>query len=273
MYLSILRFAPIGFCFWFGSLEATPVSAAEFTYDFRGRPYDPKEFRPTGSNHRKVVRTTPNGLRISLPADHVNSLPVGLVVAFGVQGDFEITMDFELLDVPQPQSGHGAGVSLYVTMISPTHEAATIGRWRRPNDQQIVSAHRATTPEDGKRQHFGESAATEALSGKLRLVRNGTTLSFQFAPDESNIFREFFTSEMGSADLESVRIAADNGGTPTKVDVLIKSIAIKGGDLGAARRLPARRARWPWWTGGGLAVCLAVGVAYWMRSRRQRAIA
>jgi hypothetical protein len=244
------------------------MHAAETIHDFRGRPYDPKEFRPTGSNHRKVMHSTPAGLRVTLPADHVNSQPVGLVTTFGVQGDFEITMDFELLDVPNPVSGKGGpGVSLYIIMVSPTKEAATIGCWRGKDGDQGLTSHRATTPPDGKRQHSTEFAAISASSGKLRLVRSGKTLSFQFAPGDSEQFQQFRTSQLGDADLESVRIAADNGGASTKVDALIKSLTIRAGDLGTARPLPVRCARWAWWAGGGVVVLGVVVLFYWRWSR------
>jgi hypothetical protein len=264
----------IGLFFWFAACAAKSPSTAradEFIYDFRGKPYDSNCFRQTGSNHHKVVQTDAFGLRIRLPADHVNSQPVGLATAFGVQGDFEITMDFELLNVSTPGSGSGAGVSIYITMVSPTKEAATLGRFVRPNGEQVFVAHRATTPVDGKRQHSGETAAAEAQSGRLRLVRSGTTLSFLFAEGNSDVFREFHSSEMGAADLEMVRLAADNGGSQTEVDVRIKSLTIKANDLGEARQLaPPRRNRWRWWIGGVAVLAILVG-AYWRWSRKRPA--
>ena len=111
--------------------------AEEFRQDFLGRPYDQSVFLKTGRNHGRVVQTEPRGLRIALPADHPNKQPVGLVAAIGARGDFEITMDFDLLQVDKPTTGYGAGVSIYIATAAPTKEAATLARVVRPDGNQL----------------------------------------------------------------------------------------------------------------------------------------
>src|SRR4029077_7767207 len=69
---------------------AWEVRAEEIVYDFSGQGYDPQQFLQTGSNHHRVVQIDARGLRITLPPDHVNRQPVGLVLANGIRGDFEI---------------------------------------------------------------------------------------------------------------------------------------------------------------------------------------
>src|SRR6185369_12879090 len=98
--------------------------AADVGQDFCGRPYDTKLFRTTGSNIAKAIRVEPQGLRITLPPNHVNSLPVGLVSRTRVRGYFEITVAFEILRFDKPTAGKGAGLSLYITTASVTNDAA-----------------------------------------------------------------------------------------------------------------------------------------------------
>jgi hypothetical protein len=254
-------------------LIATAVHAQELAFDFRGRPYDPKLFRTTGSNHKQVVTSDARGLRITLPADHVNGQPVG-IVASGVKGDFEITMDFEFLDVEKP-TGANAGVSIYLTLVSPTQDAVSIGRYVRPNGESICNAHRATTI-DGKRQHRSEAVIADALFGKLRLVRTGTTLSYRLAEADGDEFREIHQIEVGVNDVEMVRFAAEKGKSPSVVDVRINAISIRTGGNAAAR--PAPRPRWPFVVAAAIgAGIVVIGVAicviwFWPRESKPRKV-
>ncbi|HTU93194.1 MAG TPA: DUF1583 domain-containing protein, partial [Gemmataceae bacterium] len=165
-------------------------------------------------------------------------LPVGLVSQFGIRGDFEITMTFEILRLDKPAGGNGAGVSIYVSTASLTQEAATLGRFIRPDGDQVFLCHRATTPPGEERRHEGKSSPTTALSGNLRLVRKGTALSYQVAEGNRSEFQELYQTEWAAEDLETIRFAADNGGSPTVIDAYIKAIGIRADEFGPARPVP-----------------------------------
>lgn len=244
--------------------------AAEFMQDFRGRPYDVRSFRPFGSNTHRAIRTEFQGLRIC-PIDADSRLPVGLVARFGVRGDFEITMSFEILRIDKPAGGNGAGVSIYISAASLTQEGATLGRFLRPHGEQVFLCHRASTPLGEQRKHEGKRVPTTALSGNLRLVRRGTALSYQAAEGNRSEFQELYQTEWCREDLDTVRFAADNGGSSTVVDVCIQSVSIRADEFGPARAAP-QPARWPI----GMTTCLAVillatgGLWLWLRWRRGR---
>lgn len=246
--------------------QAAP--AAEFVQNFQGRPYDPHSFRPTGTNTRRAIQADSRGLRIS-PIDANSRLPVGLVANLGVRGDFEITMSFELLRLNKPTQGNGAGVSIYICTSSYNQAAATLGRFIHPDGEQNFLCHRATTPLGEERRHQGERFATTVGSGSLRLVRKGAVLSYQVAEGGSSAFQELYQTEWSGDDLEMVRFAAEHGGSPTSVDVLIKSVRVQADDFGAARAVPP-----PFrWTIGItmslIAFFLATGSLWlWLRWRR-----
>src|SRR3954453_13953274 len=101
------------------------VSAGETGQGFGGKPYAPRLFLQTGPGFATAIRSERQGLRIVLPPEHGKRPPVGIVCKTGGKGDFEITMEFEVLDVRELKGGRGAGPSLYLTMVSPTQEAAT----------------------------------------------------------------------------------------------------------------------------------------------------
>ena len=146
-----------------------PASAAETGQDFRGKPYDARLFLTTGPGVATAIRSDSQGLRIVLPPEHGKKPPVGLVFKTGVKGDFEITMEFEVVDVKEPKGGKGGGPSLYLTMVSPTQKAATTGWQLKPDGSSVFYAHRASTPVGGRREHHGKATPTKVRSGKLRL--------------------------------------------------------------------------------------------------------
>jgi hypothetical protein len=244
------------------------LSAADISQDFRGRPYDPEMFRPTGPGASSAMQPDSRGWRITLPPEHGMKPAIGLVLRSGFQGDFEITMEYEILQVEPTTGGHGAGVSIYITMVSYTKEAATIGRVV-PNDAEpFFFSHRATTPIGGKREHHGgETLPARSPTGKLRLVRSDSTLTYFAADGASDAFQEIFETELGIDDVDMVRFAADNGGSPTLVDVLIKSISVHADDAGPAELLPPLPSRWPLWLGIGAGI-LILGGGYWYLSRK-----
>jgi hypothetical protein len=245
-----------------------PASGSEISQDFRGRPYDPALFRLTGPGASSVIQPDRRGLRITLPPEHGMKPAVGIVLSTGLQGDFEITMEYEILQVEKPAGGNGAGgVSLYITMVSYTKDAATLWRVIDKNGSPAFTSHRATTPIGGKREHHGgERFPAPSSTGKLRLVRSDSTLTYLVADGASDDFQEIFETELGVDDIDMVRFAADNGGSPTLVDVAIRSISIKSDDSGPVELLPPRPSRWPLWLGlasGGVLLC--GGWWYWSR--------
>jgi hypothetical protein len=271
MRAPLKRFLPrVGPCLLWAACAGAAAPGAEFMQDFRGHRFDPRFFRPTGVHTPRTVRAGPGGLRITLPADHNSKLPVGVVPRLRVRGDFEITVAFEILQVDKPKAGHGAGVSIWITMVSPTKEAATIARVVRPSGERVFTSHRASTPPGEKRVHRGgKPMPTEALSGKLRLVREGALLSYQVAEGGGKAFRELYQTELGTEDLDLVRFAADNGGSPTLVDVRINGVSIRADDFpsGPPEGPPTRRALW---LAAGLAVLLLAAGGCWLWWRRAR---
>jgi len=254
-------------CAFAGMCLAPGASAAEIAQDFRGRPYDPATFRPTGPGASGAIQPDRRGLRITLPPDHGMKPAVGLVLRTGLQGDFEITMEYEILKVDTPTGGYGAGVSLYITMLSYTKDAGTMGRVVDKGGSPFFYSHRATTPIGGKREHHGgERVSAPSSVGKLRLVRSDSTLTYLVADGASDQFQEIYEAELGTDDIDTVRLAADNGGSATLVDVLIRSINITSDDSGPVELLPPRPSRWPLWVGlASGAVLLCGGWWYWSR--------
>jgi Protein of unknown function (DUF1583) len=242
--------------------------AEEFTYAFRGSRWDEKMFRPTGPNTLRALQVDSGGLRITLGSSRTNSVPVGLCTRFGVRGDFEISMTFEILRIDKPPRGNGAGASIWVSMASSTRDAAGVARLVRPGGEQAFTTFWAKTPVGQKREYYGgKSLSAQTQSGKLRLVRKGAELTFLIAQSPTSAFQELYKSDWGTDDLDIVRFAAEDGGSPALVDVRIKDVRIRADDFGAAISAPpqSRRAAM-WWMTGALIV-LGAAVGFWWRQR------
>lgn len=253
--------------FWFGCVGAT-ATADQYSQVFRGRSFDPKLFRVIGSKAHQSITPSSVGLRITLAADHGNDLPVGLIGRPGVRGDFEITMSFRATRVDKPTSGNGAGVSIWISTTSNTREAAQIAWHHLPSGQQVFSAMRAFTPPEGKREFHGTSVASDGRAGKLRLVRTGSTLKCLAAGEGNSKFREVYETEFDTQDLEIVRFAVENGGSPTLVDARIESVTVESEKLASARMPPLPPGQSGWVVMGLFAVLLGVGYRFWWRHKR-----
>jgi hypothetical protein len=263
----------IGLCLVLVVAAGPEAPPGEIRQDFRGGNFDPQLFRVMGPDAASHIRTDAKGLRIRLPPEHGNKNPVGIKPTFNVGRDFEVTVWFELVNVDNPVGGHGAGVSIWIRMASPTNEAATIARLVKPNGDQVFIANRGTTSEDGKRRFSGpRPVPSEARSGALRLARKGSTLFYYFAAGEGAAFRELYQAELGTENLEIIRIAADNGGSPTAVDVRLRAVSLRGDSLpGEAVRPDPPPRRWPLWLAAGLGVALAAAGGSWLWWRSARA--
>jgi hypothetical protein len=173
--------------------------------------------------------------------------------------------------LPKPEGGNGAGVSIYINSATLTQEAATLGQFIGPGGEQRFVCHHASTPPGEERQHHGNRSPAKLQSGQLRLVRTGKVFSFQVAERGRSAFEELYQTEWASEDVEAIRFAADNGGSPTSVvDVLIQSIRIQGDEFGAARQ-PLRPFRWTLGTTISLLVVLFAISSLWIWQRWRRA--
>lgn len=243
------------------------ASAAEIGQDFRGGPYDSRLFLPTGPGFATAIQYDKKGLRIILPPEHGKKPPVGIALKTGVKGNFEVTMEFEVVDVKEPKEGRGAGPSLYLTTVTPTQRAATTGWQLKSDGSTVLFTHHASTPPGGQREHLGSQTPTKGRSGRLRFIRTGSTLVYLAAEGKSDSFREIDQFEIGNEDVNMIRVAADNGGSPTLVDVRINSLNVVADELGTPAPLAPPSSHWPLWLGAGV-VLAAVGVYTFFRRRR-----
>jgi Protein of unknown function (DUF1583) len=131
----------------------------------------------------------------------------------------------------------------------------------------VLFTHHASTPPGGQREHFGSQTPAKGRWGRLRFVRTGSTLACLAAEGKSDAFREIDRFEIGYEDVNMIRVAADNGGSPTLVDVRVNSLRVVADELGTPTPLAPPSSHWPFWLGIGV-VLAVVGVYIFLRRRR-----
>jgi RNA polymerase sigma factor (sigma-70 family) len=165
--------------------------------------------RMVGPEVESMVSVDKEGLRFTVPAGRTNGAPVGVASRLRLRGDFEITMAFEMLDVPDPPPKLGAGVAMRVEFDTTDSFNAHMGRTQTVAGPR-VGANFTTAP-DGKEIFKGITVrAVSALNGRLRLTRIGKKLFFQ-AADGAGDFQLLATKEVGTADVLTIRLQCTTG--------------------------------------------------------------
>lgn len=214
------------------SLVAEPTGAQElaavYEHDFRGRPLPP-ELGWFNAEGGKFFHEEPQGLRISLP--NTWSHPwggVGFRTSFGFGGDFEVTTAFEILHAEQPPSGFGTGITLYLAMAEGPRGAGFC-RILRPNGKHVLLCNQALLPPGKKQVQWPEKTfPCDETAGRLRLKREGTMLSYLWAPGISGgDFGELDRIEFSAGDVERVRLVGTTAQKPLQLDLRLLHLQIR----------------------------------------------
>ncbi|QDT89700.1 DUF1583 domain-containing protein [Gimesia algae] len=206
-----------------GALQAEQEKR-ELKFDFLGEQFDNGQLVPLGRGIVKLIEPRRDGLFLRLPAGHKIS-SVGISPRFQLSGDFEITASYEVPGWKNPESGYGMGPSVYLRMHDEKESAAMIGRLLRPGKKHVFSTTLSTTVE-GKRNFDVKLVDAKQNSGKLKLIRTGSQLKFLVSDGAGDEFRELREVELGTADVDLLRLGAQQSDLETPVQVLWKDLSI-----------------------------------------------
>jgi hypothetical protein len=244
---------------------------AVFRQDFRSADLDRNMLQPLSPGE---VERDGNGLRIRLEADPERRSSRGFDTAFGVHGDFEITVSYEILDAEQPTEGYGNGVGLFAPTTLDSQEAISLARRLMPDGKvRLVSNH--MTPAGGKVNHRVKSIPSTSPSGRLRLTRVGPILHYLIADGPDALFMEMEQIDMGTADLRFIRVEGDRGRSEVRLDARFLDFSVQADDLPGlptAGPSPVRlltRGSWLMPAGAALLIGLAL-LNGWLLARRRR---
>jgi hypothetical protein len=251
-------------------LVATELPAEEFHQSFREGMPDPSMLTLVGPNAQKTVKQGPEGLRINMQPGRKASAPVGLTTKFGLRGNFEIIVTYELLKVETTESGFGAGINLWIGTASARADEASLGRFSRKNES-VHLVTKSAKDKQGKVITSSFTYPTNAAKGRLRLDREGGTLRCSVSEGTSSEFVAVHTSaEFVRDDVRSIRIAGNTGSQPLALDFRITEISIRGDQLIDPEAAVALASWWTWGVANAIGLVLLVAIALWLFRRGRR---
>jgi len=223
------------------------------------------------------VHFEPEGLRISFPLGHPDRrMGTGLRTNFGLKGDFEITMSYEILDEPKrTQGGLGTGLYLWADFNLPGMNRAILTRavygWA---GLQYTTWLHLTHEGAGKPTETSERFPTTAKAGQLRLVRTGDVLAYYAAKQGADDFTLLRKEPAGTEEVTCVRIGGHTGGPEASLEFRVTDLRIRAEslpDLFPAELDAKAEMQWmPIALASSLAVVLAL-VGWWYVERRRAA--
>lgn len=206
------------------------ASAKEVYQDFRGQPPQPPEFRVEGPDLDAVTKAEEAGFRITLPKKRKAHRPVEIASTFVVMGDFEITGTYELLAADMPTDGYGVGVCLNVATTRDLHKFLKVSRVLRPTASVFMAEYWTKGADDWQ----GPQVPTEARSGQLRLVREGSRARCQASAGPGQEFMTILEKEaFGTEDMVYLRFQVTDGNKPGyAVDARLIDLRVRHGRAG-----------------------------------------
>jgi hypothetical protein len=215
-------------------------------------------FARYGPGAAKWIAREPTGLRFKVPASKAEQL--GLYAYFALAGDFEVSVAYQLVSMPPPQSGFGPEVGIAVDA-----EAAGIK----------LTLTRAIKPEGGsglkvnreKGGNFKELAfqPTAAKAGVLVMRREKGEIvclaSEKPGADAAEVGRFPFTD----ATVRKVRLFADSGGSPTPIDARFFDFKVRAEEISGGIVQHELTGGLGWWIVAGVVGALVVGIVVYRR--------
>jgi len=113
-------------------LLASLGQLSEVRQDFKATSRLNPGLKMFGPDLKQVTHWDSKGLRIFLPKDRQTKGAVGIEAQFSLSGDFEVTLDYEILSADKPKSGMGSGVKIWGKLVSEKFQALTLAHVTTP---------------------------------------------------------------------------------------------------------------------------------------------
>ena len=219
--------------------------ARDFDQSFKGVQPDRKDLALSGLDAEKCIKYEAEGLRITLPAGYPRARPdVGVVTRFPVRGDFEITLDYEILQElgPAESDSSGARFGLTLALSTPAINSATLTRKTSATEIDYIAWRSVSMEPDGPTEAAAKTFKTMAKSGRLRLVRNESTMLFCVAEGAEQEFKLLDKTSIRHEDLRNIRVFGTTGDKNASLDVRVTNLRIRADafpDAGQTLTAPA----------------------------------
>jgi hypothetical protein len=178
------------------------------------------------------VQRTRAGVWMRTPPGQTNLFGVRAATnAVRLEGDFEVTAEFELAQLAAPESGWGAGVQLRLDLGDPEQHMLHLCRRAYPDGRQGLAVHNVWQAGDA-RQDDAVIVPASDMAGRMRIVRRGERVTWSFSPAGSNQFEELKSADVGRAPVQAISLVCESSHPATgTVDVTWKSLSIRAGRI------------------------------------------
>ncbi len=241
-----------------------PVLRQEYSWPLKGDAEQRAGLSLSGPNAEQYVHFEPDGLRITLPG---NRPMTGLRAEAPLQGDFETTVNFEVLHEPEP-ADTGKPPTRLLMMVQTQQAHAGLARRLMPDGAKQF----ATYAIGGGFETF----PTTAMRGRLRIRRHGDELFYYVAEDAADNFTLLRKAPFNRSDLQHVVLIGVTTTPQATLDVRFWDLRIRGNSPNeepapppAPPPPPPPPTRWRLWLTLllGLLLLLALGLAAYQRRR------
>lgn len=203
---------------------STGVAADQLTESFTGSRYNHLALGSVGES--KSLIPGEDGLKIQIsPPDTGNA---GVQLPRQLIGDFVMTANVALIEVPTPKSGFGTGVA--VLLEDGEKYGASIQRVVMPDGRQVYIAHHYVVT-NGAYDHQAEIINTTAKSMKLQIERKGSELFYRVSEDGEQTFHDLHHTGFTSNPIRVTQIYGQTGGELNSLTVLLKELTVEAAEL------------------------------------------
>jgi hypothetical protein len=145
---------------------------------------------------------------------------------FGLTGNFEIEIGYEVLQQKHPTKGYGISAGIWVHGDE-SQPAMGISRALRIDGADDYTSTDQRPRKDGKGLDYGgQSLPTKAVQGRMMLRRIGTKL-FAFGADEKGEFKKVREMELWSTPVKHMRIYAEGGSAANSFDFRLGPVIVR----------------------------------------------
>ena len=203
----------------------------EYFQSLKSQPEDRFGFKLIVPDAAQHVRFEPEGIRLVLPEGHAGARPnCGFSTGIGLQGDFEITLAFEIFKEPEKamEGTTGAKWHLFLTKDIPPFDLIGFSRHITPwGGPRFTTWFNNRDPVSGKNKQSFKSFPLQVKKGQMRLVRSGRVLSYSLAEDPQRSFSKLQEFSFGEEDVKDLRFVASTEGPEDVVDVRFSDLSVR----------------------------------------------
>jgi hypothetical protein len=203
---------------------------------------------------RTIFKDGP-GIRLYLPAQTQTVQQTGLYSYFSVAGDFEVSANYELINVPPVKDGYEATCGIAADTQGPGGMVALVRGEIVGKGGNYVVTH-GQPDNTGDIKYDSTFYPSTAKVGRMVLRREKTDVICLAADNPQEEPRELCRVAFSPATVRQVRVFADPGGAHTTVDARMTQIQVRAVEIagGVPKYVPPRGWGWWWWAGGGCAI-------------------